>query len=147
MPSSPLPPAGGVGGGPVRNQGKFRERDTNRARELRNSATPAERLLWQYLSKSQLGYKFSRQMPVGLFFADFLCRERGLIIELDGFSHDIQPERDVYRDRYLMEQGYRVLHFTNVDVLGNVEGVVIEIKRALADRPTPNPSRKRKGSL
>ena len=131
----------------MRNQGKFRERDTNRARELRNAATPAERLLWQYLSKSQLGCKFSRQMPVGPFFADFLCRERGLIIELDGHSHDIQPERDVYRDRYLVEQGYRVLHFTNMEVLGNVEGVVSEIKRALADWPTPDPSRKREGGL
>ena len=131
----------------MRNQGNFRERDTNRARELRNSATPAERLLWQYLSKSQLGTKFSRQMPVGPFFADFLCRERRLIIELDGFSHDVQPKRDVYRDRYLTEQGFHVLHFTNMDVLGNVEGVVIEIKRALADWPTPNPSRKREGGI
>ncbi|MBX9645335.1 MAG: DUF559 domain-containing protein [Novosphingobium sp.] len=131
----------------MRGQGKFRDRDTSRARELRNSATPAERLLWQYLAKSQLGCKFSRRMPVGPFFADFLCRERELIIELDGFSHDVQPERDIYRDRYLIEQGYRVLHFTNTDVLGNVEGVVTEIKRALADWPTPSPSRKREGGL
>ncbi|MBA4161669.1 MAG: hypothetical protein C0515_06260 [Novosphingobium sp.] len=131
----------------MRGQGKFRDRDTSRARELRNSATPAERLLWQYLAKSQLGCKFSRQMPVGPFFADFLCRERELIIELDGFSHDVQPERDIYRDRYLIEQGFRVLHFTNTDVLGNVEGVVTEIKRALADWPTPSPSRKREGGL
>ena len=145
--SSPLPLAGGVGGGPVRGEGKFRDRDTGRARELRNAATPAERLLWQHISKSQLGIKFSRQMPVGPFFADFLCREQGLIIELDGFSHDVQPERDIYRDRYLAESGFKVLHFTNADVLGNVEGVVTEIKTALADWPTPNPSRKREGGL
>jgi BirA family biotin operon repressor/biotin-[acetyl-CoA-carboxylase] ligase len=131
----------------VRGQGKFRNRDTNRARELRNAATPAERLLWQYLSRSQLGVKFSRQMPVGPFFADFLCRERMLIVELDGFSHDVQPERDIFRDRYLMENGYRVLHFTNADVMGNVEGVVTAIKREVAERPTPNPSRKQEGSL
>ncbi len=143
--SSPLPLAGGVGGGSVRGQGKFRDRDTNRARELRNAATPAERRLWQYLSQSQLGVKFSRQMPAGPFFADFLCRELMLIVELDGFSHDVQPERDVYRDRYLVDHGYRVLHFTNTEVLGNVEGVVTTIKRALANWPTPNPSRKREG--
>ena len=131
----------------MRNQGKFRERNTARARELRNAATPAERLLWQFLSKSQLGVKFSRQMPVGPFFADFLCRERLLIIELDGFSHDVEPERDIYRDRYLAEQGYSVLHFTNTDVLGNVDGVIINIQHSLANWPTPNPSRQREGGL
>ena len=146
MLSSPLPLAGGAGGGPVRNQGKFRERNTVRAQELRNTATPAERLLWQYLSRSQLGVKFSRQMPAGPFFADFLCRELDLIVELDGHSHDVQPNRDVFRDRYLADHGFRVLHFTNAEVLGNVEGVVTAIKRELADWPTPNPSREREGS-
>jgi len=106
----------------------FRKRDTRRAQELRNNATPAEKALWQYLRKSQLGAKFSRQMQVGSFFPDFLCRELKLIVELDGHSHDVQPERDVWRDRYLAEEGYRVLHFTNADVLGNVEGVVSAIQ-------------------
>jgi very-short-patch-repair endonuclease len=129
----------------VRGQGKFRDRNTVRAQQLRNAATPAERLLWQYLSRSQLGAKFSRQMPVGPFFADFLCREQMLIIELDGFSHDISPEKDIYRDRYLNEAGYRVLRFTNAEVLGNVEGVIVVIQRALLEGPTPDPSRKREG--
>lgn len=127
--------------------GKFRTRNTARARELRNAATPAERLLWSYLARSQLGAKFSRQMPVGAFFADFLCRDRKLIIELDGHSHDVQPERDIYRDRVLEGAGYRVLHFTNSEVLGNVEGVIMSIQLALQEMPTPTPSRKREGGL
>jgi BirA family biotin operon repressor/biotin-[acetyl-CoA-carboxylase] ligase len=61
----------------------FKKRNTGRARELRNSATPAERLLWQQLRSSELGHKFSRQMPVGPYFADFLCRELHFIIEVD----------------------------------------------------------------
>ena len=128
-------------------QGKFRERNTSRARELRSAATPAERLLWQFLSRSQLGAKFSRQMPVGPFFADFLCREHNLIIELDGHSHDVAPDRDIYRDRFLNGAGYRVIHFQNVDVLGNVEGVIMAIRIALQDAPTPDPSRKREGEI
>jgi BirA family biotin operon repressor/biotin-[acetyl-CoA-carboxylase] ligase len=125
----------------------WKPRNTDRARELRNAATPAERLLWRYLSNSQLGAKFSRQMPVGPFFADFLCRERKLIVELDGHSHDIDPGRDVARDRYFNEGGYRVLHFPNAEVLANVEGVIRTICLALNDRPTPGPSRKRVGRL
>ena len=131
----------------MRGLGKFRERNTSRARELRNAATPAERLLWQHLSRSQLGAKFSRQMPVAPFFADVLCREHGLVIELDGHSHDVAPEKDVLRDKYLRDADYRVLHFQNSDVLGNVEGVIMAIRIALEDAPTPNPSRKREGGL
>ena len=127
--------------------GNFKVRNTNRARELRRAATPAERLLWQYLARSQLGVKFSRQMPVGPFYADFLCRERKLIVELDGFSHDVHPQRDLQRDGYLKQAGYQVLHFSNADVLGNVAGVISAISLMLGEGPTPNPSRKREGGL
>jgi very-short-patch-repair endonuclease len=118
---------------------QWKPRNTKRARELRNQATPAERHLWHFISGSQLGFKFSRQMPIGPFFADFLCRERKLVIELDGFSHDVDPGRDIWRDKYLNEAGYRVLHFPNEEVLANVEGVITVIQLALGDRPTSNP--------
>ena len=125
----------------------FKDRNTLRAQKLRNAATPAERALWRYLNNRQLGVKFSRQMPAGPFFADFLRREHMLIVELDGFSHDVQPERDIYRDKFLGKAGYRVLHFPNAEVLGNVGGVITAIRLALDSGPTPNPSRKREGSL
>ena len=121
------------------------DRDTKRARELRIAATPAERALWTHLAKSQLGVRFSRQMPVGAFFADFLCRSRRLIVEVDGHSHDVQPERDEARDASLRSEGYRVLHFSNADVLGNTDGVIETIRTALQEEPTPGPSRKREG--
>ncbi len=101
----------------------WKPRDTVRARELRNAATPAERELWRYLSRSQLGAKFSRQMQIGKLYADFLCRELAIVIELDGFSHDLDPERDRRRDRWLESQGYTVLRFLNKDVFSDVEGV------------------------
>lgn len=122
-------------------------RDPNRARELRNDATPTECALWSALRSSQLGAKFSRQMQIGKIFADFLCRELDLVIECDGVSHDREPERDMRRDAWLRGQGYTVLRFTNVEVLGNLEGVVaaigLQVEALRHDRPTPNPSRKR----
>nr|WP_254306010.1 endonuclease domain-containing protein [Sphingopyxis sp. BSNA05] len=115
---------------------------------MRNTATPAERKLWKYLSKRQLGgRKFSRQMPVGPYYADFLCRELGLIIEIDGYSHETQQAYDAKRTRDLVAHGYKVIRFTNDDVLSNVEGVVGRIEQVLADMPTPNPSRRREGDL
>mgnify|MGYP001317811017 CR=1 FL=1 len=103
-------------------------RNTNRAKELRKSATPAERTLWDHLSRRQLGVKFSRQMPVGPYFADFLCRELKLVIECDGHSHDVGPARDALRDAWMAREGFTVLRFTNADVLGNTEGVVAAIR-------------------
>ena len=128
-----LPFAGGAGSGSVKATAKFRDRDTPRARELRNAATPMERKLWRYLSNSQLGVKFVRQLKVEGFFADFICRQRKLIVEVDGYSHDVAPERDVRRDAVLKRVGYRVLHFSNNDVRDNVEGVVEAIRLALRD--------------
>jgi len=109
----------------------FKPRNTPRARTLRREATPAERRLWQYLSRGQLGAKFSRQMPVGPFFADFLCRERKLIVELDGFSHESTGSRDTARTRWLEQAGYTVIRFTNAQALHETEGVLLEIRRAL----------------
>ncbi|MDP5102787.1 MAG: DUF559 domain-containing protein [Erythrobacter sp.] len=107
---------------------EWKSRDTARARSLRQVATPAERALWQYLSRSQLGAKFSRQMPVGPWFADFLCRELALVIELDGHSHDVAPERDMRRDAWMAAHGFAVLRFANAEVFGNAEGVVTAIR-------------------
>ena len=127
---------------------EWQPRNTARARELRHEATPAERRLWQYLSGNRLGgHKFSRQMPLVPYFCDFLCRRAKMVIELDGDTHAAAPEADMQRDCFMRERGYRVLRFGNADVMGNVEGVVTAIGEALADTPTPSPSREREGSL
>ena len=121
---------------------EFHPRDTLRAKRLRNEATPAERALWPYLSRSALGAKFSRQMPVGPYFADFVCRELKLVIELDGFSHDVQPERDAARDADLRDHGYTVLHFANEGVLRDPEAVATAIQQKVAElraRPKATP--------
>ncbi|WP_072383226.1 endonuclease domain-containing protein [Novosphingobium sp. NDB2Meth1] len=112
---------------------KFKPRNTERARELRNQATPAERQLWRYLARGQLGAKFSRQMPVGPYFADFLCRELMLVVELDGFSHEMRQEADAVRTRVIEAAGYRVLRFTNAEVLGNVEEVAWAIQTVVME--------------
>ena len=97
-------------------------------------------MLWRELSGSKLdGFKFSRQMQIGPFYCDLLCRQERLAIELDGVSHDVQPGRDKWRDRILAGHGIRVLHFTNEDVFKHIDGVLIEIRRALEESPPPAP--------
>ncbi|NMM45549.1 endonuclease domain-containing protein [Rhodospirillaceae bacterium KN72] len=110
----------------------------NRARALRRNATDAETKLWSRLRNRQLnGMKFRRQAPLGPYFADFLCRETRLIIEIDGGQHD--PERDQDRTTFLNAQGYHVIRFWNHDVLANIEGVLTCITEHNSRGPHPNP--------
>jgi very-short-patch-repair endonuclease len=134
---TPLPPAGGAGGG----RGAFKPRDTTCARDLRNTASPAERRLWSILARRALaGYKFSRQMPVGPYFADFLCREAKLVVEVDGYSHDLRLEQDARRDAFMASEGYAILRFINDEVMNSLDGVAHAIAQSLAVRcPPPTP--------
>lgn len=71
-------------------------------------------------------------MPVGPYFADFLSRELKLVVELDGFSHDLAPEADARREAWMQAEGYCVLRFGNGDVMTNVEGVARAISEEIA---------------
>ncbi len=106
---------------------------TARARTLRKQATDAEQHLWKRLRSRQLdGHKFRRQTPVGPYVVDFLCLEHRLVIELDGGQHADRQEKDQARSARLAGWGFRVLRFWNHEVLGNTEGVLEEIRDALA---------------
>ncbi|QIG80479.1 endonuclease domain-containing protein [Stakelama tenebrarum] len=115
------------------------DRPTKTARKLRNRATPAERMLWRRLNGRKLGVRFNRQMPVGPFVCDFMCRSEMLIVELDGHSHDVRTEADDLRQRFIESRGFRVLRFSNAEVLGNVDGVIEGIAFALKKGPPPAP--------
>ncbi|WP_066658770.1 MULTISPECIES: endonuclease domain-containing protein [unclassified Sphingomonas] len=119
-------------------------RDTPRARALRNNPTQAEKHLWEALSaRKTAGARFNRQVQIGPYFCDFVARSLKLVIEVDGGQHG--DASDEARTGFLEARGYRVIRFWNNDVLSNLDGVVSEIERVLADRPSPNPSRKREG--
>jgi very-short-patch-repair endonuclease len=106
---------------------------TGVARRLRVNQTDAEAKLWRRLRDRQMsGCKFVRQEAISSFVCDFVCRERKLVIEVDGGQH-LESQSDLIRDRTLSEQGYRVLRFWNNDVLQNIEGVLISIETALRD--------------
>jgi len=88
-----------------------------RARELRQTSTPREKILWSILRGRRIGgLKFRRQEPIGRYVADFCCREKKLVVELDGMSHDDKAEYDQQRQKWLEDQGYRVIRILNEDV-------------------------------
>jgi len=103
---------------------------TGYARDMRKDPSKAENSLWQTLRNRQInGWKFRRQQVAGDYIADFLCHECHLVIELDGDSHDGQEAYDLKRTKWFESQGFKVIRFTNFDVLENLESVVDVIRR------------------
>jgi very-short-patch-repair endonuclease len=110
-----------------------------RAKELRRAMTRAETLLWRHLKAHRLAaLGFRRQCPMGNYIADFVAHSCKLVVEVDGESHDFESRirHDGRRDEWFGSRGYRVLRFTNDDVLKNLEGVVVSILEA-AERGLP----------
>ena len=111
----------------------------NNAVNNRKTPTDAETLLWQCIRDRQLGLKFRRQHAIGDYIADFICLEISLIIEVDGEYHNSeeQQEKDTIRTKYLNEQGFYVLRFTNNEVINQTEWVlksIIDSPPALSSR-------------
>lgn len=110
------------------------------AKELRTNATIAERKLWSLLRRKQMAeLRFRRQHPIGPYVADFFCAAAKLIVELDGDQHGFRENiaHDEKRTRYLNACGYRVLRFSNRDVLRHSDAVLEAIWRAVASRVPP----------
>jgi very-short-patch-repair endonuclease len=101
-----------------------------RARELRNLSTPAERKLWQFLSSKKLNnLKFRRQHVIDLFIVDFYCPEKKLIIEVDGGTHIDNQVYDKEREKILFSKGYRILRFLNTEVISGTADVLEKIRK------------------
>ena len=115
------------------------------ARGLRRRQTDAERRLWAHLrDRRLLGVKFARQVSIGPYIVDFSCRERKLIVELDGGQHVAHADYDGGRTEFLRALGYRVLRFWDNDALANTDGVLQRIAETVsAARPSPRPSPQR----
>jgi len=96
-----------------------------------------ERRLWEVLRGRRLeGLKFRRQVPIGPYVADFLCLRHRLVVEADGPLHD--PERDAIRDAWLAGQGFRVLRFSNSEVMDRdrvIERIIsaVEVPQAFGE--------------
>jgi very-short-patch-repair endonuclease len=106
------------------------------SRRLRTNQTEAEQKLWSRLRRHQIrGFKFRRQYSTGPFFADFVCLEADLVIELDGSQHADQKDRDEKRTEFLRAAQYTVLRFWNHEVIGEIDQVVQRIADVLEAVP------------
>lgn len=111
-----------------------------RAKAMRSEPTGPEARLWYHLRANRLnGVKFVRQAPLGPFIVDFLARAHKLVIEVDGDTHGGDGVYDSRRTGWLEQQGYRVIRFTNADVMMSETAVLAAILGAITSAPLPSP--------
>ncbi|MCP5463758.1 MAG: endonuclease domain-containing protein [Deltaproteobacteria bacterium] len=99
---------------------------------LRQNATPAENKIWLELKNHKFkNLKFRRQHGIGPYIVDFYCAEKKLVIEIDGDVHAIekQMKKDKNREKYLQEQGLRVVRYLNNDIYSNLENVLEDLNK------------------
>lgn len=105
---------------------------------MRLEQTEPEIRLWLQLRAKRFGsVKFRRQKVIGPYIANFASRDPMFVIELDGDSHGVQEEYDLRRSEFLEQQGYKVLRFSNRDVMENLEGALLTIAAAIEAAPLP----------
>lgn len=100
------------------------------ARNLRKNMTPQEHKLWKILRNRQFkNLAFKRQYPIGNYIVDFICKEKWLIIEIDGGQHNTPEaiEYDNNRTEYLESRGFTVLRFWNNEIDNELDGVFFKI--------------------
>ena len=99
----------------------------NKAKKLRKNQTDTEGILWAKLRNRLLnGIKFRRQVPIGKYIVDFLCLDKKLVIELDGFQHLTEENvvRDNERTEFLCSLGYKVIRIYNNDISLRLKNVL-----------------------
>jgi len=108
------------------------------ALEHRSQPTTAEALLWDKLkSKKLAGFKFSRQHIIGTYITDIVCLHKQLVIEIDGLIHQLpeNKEADEIRTSWLKEKGFKVIRFTNEQVIKSTNEVIETITNELNTLP------------
>ena len=105
------------------------------AKQNRKNATAAEDALWQEVRNRKIkNFKFRRQHPIAGFIPDFVCLEQKLIVEIDGEYHNTEEQKkyDEAREQWLKEHSYRLIRFTNEEVLTNMPNVLQQLGKALS---------------
>ena len=105
------------------------------ARYNRREMTEGETVLWNALRKELKSYRFRRQHPIGDYIADFICLSEKLVIEVDGGYHETPEQQyaDQLRTEFLQKRDFRVIRFTNEEVIFDTKDTIIRIKEILTN--------------
>ncbi|MVT00626.1 DUF559 domain-containing protein [Devosia sp. L53-10-65] len=109
---------------------------------MRQEQTQPERRFWKLIRAwRDAGLHLRRQAPIGPYVVDFVCKSRKLIVEIDGDTHysGAGVTHDAQRTAFLERRGYRVLRFTNEDLMRRGEGVFVSLTEILGEPGAEEP--------
>lgn len=120
---------------------KFKQRILNlptnpqlkqRAKELRKQGILSEVLFWNQVKQKKIfDMDFDRQKIIGNYIVDFYIKKLGIVIEIDGFSHNEKQEEDLARDNYLRSYGLTVIRYTDLEVKFDLDSVILDLKNRI----------------
>lgn len=111
-------------------------------KEHRSNPTEAEKCFWELVRGKKLEkYKFRRQHIIGQYIVDFVCLDKLLVVEIDGLIHQLPDNKssDEERTKWLNEKGFKVIRFTNEDIISNTDKVIERLSNELNTRIVTNP--------
>lgn len=109
------------------------------AKANRKNMTEAESMFWSLVKGSSLGQRCLRQHIIGDYIVDFLFRKSKLVVEIDGGYHFTEEQQidDAQRTAWLGSKGYKVIRFTNEQVLCDTDNVINELKKSIGPSNSP----------
>lgn len=106
----------------------------SRARALRKAGNYSEVVFWQQVHKNKFhSIDFDRQRIIGNFIVDFYVKTLGLVIEIDGESHNSKEDYDEKREKYLESLGLKIFKTTNLRVLHDLDNVMEELENFIIE--------------
>jgi very-short-patch-repair endonuclease len=106
----------------------------DRANELRKAGVASEIMFWKQVHNKQfLGFDFDRQKIISNYIVDFYVKQLGIIIEIDGSSHDGRVEYDEIREAYLKGLGLDVIHINADAVEHNLDKIMQDFKKYIIE--------------
>lgn len=100
-----------------------------RATALRKAGNLAEVLFWMQVNQKKFhGIDFDRQRVIGNYIVDFYIKKLGLVIEIDGSSHDNKEEYDILRESFLVSLNLRVYRIKVIDIMKRMAAVIIGLE-------------------
>lgn len=100
-----------------------------RAKAHRKARNLPEVLFWMRVNKGQFyDLDFDRQKIIGNYIVDFYCKPLGLVVEIDGSSHNGREEEGELREAWLKDQGCKIIRFTTILILEHMDQVMEELE-------------------
>jgi very-short-patch-repair endonuclease len=101
----------------------------SRAKSLRKAGVLSEVAFWLEVKSGKFHtIDFDRQRIIGNYIVDFYVKALGLVIEIDGTSHNDKEEYDKGRENYLMNLGLKIYRISDLRVKHDLRNVLQELE-------------------